>query len=196
MSGSVKKFAVVVAVVVVAAVGGFVVGEFSVFGTKSETRNEQVVHSIERHEKVVLLGLGIQGIEEQRDSSTVFGKEIPGSGRAAFIKYTYRAQLGVDGENVTIKKTGENAFKVSIPEFIFIGHDGLDLEKVVEDNGVLSVVTGEIDELEMVNDVLNDEMKDQHVADNDDLLRDQAENFYSGIIKSIDPTITLEFDFA
>ncbi|WP_345751230.1 hypothetical protein [Microbacterium rhizophilus] len=39
-------------------------------------------------------------------------------------------------------------------------------------------------------------MKSRYVEDNAAILRDQAEDFYRGIIVGIDPEVSLEFAFA
>lgn len=80
-----------------------------------------------RQECVVLLTLGVQGIMEKRtDNTRLFGQEflqVPWSARASFIQYNFSAQLGFDGTDVEIEELGENRYRVSIPEFEFIGHD-------------------------------------------------------------------------
>ncbi|HSK32341.1 MAG TPA: hypothetical protein VK903_02540, partial [Propionicimonas sp.] len=85
---------------------------------------------------------------------------------------------------------------ISIPRFIFIGHSNESFQTVVETNGVLSFTTPEIDTAEVITNVLNDEAKSQYIASNNELLRDQAKAFYTGIINAIDPTITVEFEFS
>lgn len=198
--GAVVKVGVALVVAMVLGAGALVAAgsifDLSVFGTKSESRDEQVVRSIERHEQVVLLGLGIQGIKEQKESQTVFGVGVPGSARTTFLQYGFQAKLGIDGEQVSIKKTGPDAYRVSIPEFIFIGHDDPTFKVAVEDNGSISFITPEIDEAEMITEILNDETQQTHLDDNEEMLREQAENFYRGIITSVDPAIEVEFDFA
>lgn len=48
----------------------------------------------------------------------------------------------------------------------------------------------------MINTILNDDARGQYIAQNNELLRDQTQVFYSSIIRGIDPTITLEFKFS
>jgi hypothetical protein len=48
---------------------------------------------------------------------------------------------------------------------------------------------------EVITNVLNGEAKSKYIASNDEILRDQAKAFYTGIINAIDPTITVEFEF-
>ena len=121
--------------------------------------------------------------------------DVPGSGRASFIQYGFNAKLGIDGQEVKIKQTAEDAFLVSIPEFIFIGHDDVNFKAAAVNNDILSWTTPEIDTVEMINNVLNDETKQQYIDSNEEVLRDQAKAFYTGIITSIDSTIVVNFEF-
>ena len=45
----------------------------------------------------------------------------------------------------------------------------------------------------MVNEVLSDSAKTEYVEQHQDLLQDQAESFYNGILQGIDPQITAEY---
>ncbi len=121
--------------------------------------------------------------------------EIPGSDRVSFLKYEFEAKLGIDGQEVKIRQTGEDAFLVSIPEFIFIGHDNESFKVAAESNDALSWTTPKIDTVKMINKVLDDDAKEQYIDSNEAILRDQAKAFYTGIITSIDSTIVVEFEF-
>ncbi|MCT2089975.1 hypothetical protein M3D92_11850 [Micrococcus terreus] len=163
---------------------------------EAETRNSQVVQSITREQQVVLLSLGIQGIVERTQDSHLFGQEyltIPWSERASFIQYEFTAKLGFDGGQVQIEQTGDSSYRISIPELEFIGHSDERFKVAAEDNGVLSWITPPIDPVEMVNEVLNDRAKTEYVEQHQDVLRSQAEAFYSGILRGIDPQITAEY---
>ena len=167
----------------------------SPFATESESRNTQVIQSITREEQVVLLSLGIQGIDEKNKRGAIWGMKIPGSERASFMQYNFNAKLGIEGKDVRIKQTGEDKFLVSIPDFIFIGHDKPSFRLVTENSGVLSWMTPRIDPVKTINGILNDEVKDKYVDSNNAILRDQAQVFYEGIITSIDSTVDVEFEF-
>lgn len=164
--------------------------------TKTEDRSSQVIQAIERKEEVVLLSLGIQGIETRESSQEWIFGVIPGSERATFIQYRFHAKLGINGSDVTITPNGENAFHIDIPKFLFIGHQDPTFELVTERNGILSWVTPSIDPIEMVNNILNSEAKQGYIDFNEAILKDQARAFYSGIILGIDPTINVSFTFA
>ncbi len=165
-------------------------------GTTSKTTSTQIINALSREEQIVLLSLGIQGITETHERSTLFGQDVPGSGRTTFVQYGFSAKVGIDGSHVTIEETSEKSFRVHIPPFSFIGHDDETFKLVAEDNGALSWVTPEIDKVEMINSILDDAAQSQYVTDNTEILKDQAVAFYRGIIASIDPTVVVEFEFA
>lgn len=164
-------------------------------GSESESRNTQVINAVERTEEVSLLSLGIQGIAERTEQRTMFGVKVPGAGRAVFMQYDFTAKLGLDGRAVQIRETGENEYEISIPEFIFIGHDDVTFKVAVEQNGILSWVTPEIDTVEMTNQILNDETQQKYLDENEEILRAQAQSFYNGIVRAIEPDARLEFDY-
>lgn len=167
----------------------------SVFGSEFESRDSQVITAISREEQVVLLSLGIQGISEKNGKSTFLGVDVPGSDRVSLLQYGFNAKLGVEGKDVQIVENGENAYTVTVPEFIFIGHSNESFRLVAQDNGVLSFVTPEIDDVEMINTILNGDAQVQYIESNQEILRDQAKAFYAGIIHSVDPTIEVSFEF-
>jgi hypothetical protein len=190
---------VVLVIVALAALGAAVAldrfTDISILGSDRDSRNSEVINAVTREEQVVLLSLSVQGIDVEKDKADAFGIDIPGSGRTSFLQYRFDAKLGLEGGGVSIEKTGDASYAVTIPEFTFVGHDNVDFQTVAEDNGVLSFSTPDIDTAEVVTEILNDETRSQYVADNDELLRDQAENFYEGIITGVDPTVDVEFVF-
>lgn len=167
----------------------------SPFASTSEERNSQIVRSITREEQVVLLALGIQGISEKSGKTKFFGVDIPGTERASFLLYSFDAKLGLDGKDVLIRSGIENEVVVSLPRFIFIGHDNHKFRVVAENNGALSWITPENDAVEMINNILTDDAKAQYVESNRQFLEDQARAFYAGIIRSVDPKLTVSFEF-
>ena len=167
----------------------------SIFGSSRESRSEMVVNSLTQEEEVVLLSLGIQGITEESVSTTIFGKRVPGTNRTSFLQYNYSAKLGIDGRDVTIEETGEDSYLITIPPFEFLGHDDAKFETIVEDNGLLSFTTPDIDTARAITEILDSETKMEHVATNEEILQRQAEASYTGIIEGIDPNIDIEFEF-
>lgn len=159
------------------------------------SRSTEIIASVTRTQEVVLLSLGIQGITEDSAATTVLGVQVPGSGRNLFLQYNYRAKLGISGAKVQIEQTGDNSFTITIPEFVFLGYDNVSFRKAVESNGLLSFVTPEIDEAEVITSILDDAKKNQHITDNEATLQDQARSFYTGIISAVDPEAKLTFKF-
>lgn len=164
--------------------------------TNSVTTDSRVVESIQREEKIVLLALGIQGIERKEDATKVGGFTIPGSAKVSYFQYKFDAQLGLNGKSVTVEKTGDTEYTITVPDFEFLGFNNPRFEVAVEDNGVVSFITPDIDESAAIMEILNDSRKEQHIADNAELLRMQCESFYGGIIRGIDPSLTMKFEYS
>jgi hypothetical protein len=181
------------------AIGVFTVvkdlGWLSPLGIESESHDSQVIHAIERTQEVSLLSLAIQGIKEKDQSAEIFGRSIPGTGERVFLQYNFEAKLGVDGAEVKVTKTGKSAYLISVPEFRFIGYDEPTFKVAVEDGGVLSWATPDIDQVEMVNEILNDDARQTYLASNEELLKEQTKVFYDSLITSIDPAIVTTFEF-
>ncbi|HNN48970.1 MAG TPA: hypothetical protein PKM12_08335 [Marmoricola sp.] len=184
-----------VGVVLTAVALSFLPG-MSLFGHDRQIDSTQVIKQVTREEQVVLLSLAIEDITEARDASHLWGDiEIPGSERATFIRFGFVAKIGIDGKDVQIKDLPGNKFQITIPEFIFIGQDRQHVKLVVEDGGLLSFLTPEIDQVELVNEILNNSTKDEYVDDYRDLLESQAERFYGNLIKVVDPEAEVSFEF-
>ena len=170
-------------------------GWLSPWGIGSSSNDSQVVQALERTQEVSLLGLGIEGIKEENRDREIFGQTIPGTGETLFVRYSFKAKLGLDGKKVKVTSTAPGSYLISVPEFRFIGTDQPSFKVAVEDNDVLSWVTPDIDQLQMVSEILNSESQRQYLVDNDDLLREQTKVFYNGLIQSVDPDARTEFEF-
>ncbi|MGB3374235.1 MAG: hypothetical protein WBA87_03750 [Microbacterium sp.] len=192
----------VLLIAAIAAGGVFLVVKgptiLSALGISTQESSSQVITSITRTEEVSLLSLGIQGIDSKKTKGKdpFFGMELPGTERATFIQYEFKAKLGFDAKHVKIKALDDNAYRVSIPQFIFIGHSDIKLELIADTSGGLSAFTPEIKQLDMANKVLSDKEQSKYIADNEETLREQAEFFYTRIVSAIEPEATLEFEFA
>ena len=162
---------------------------------ETQQDNTQVIESLKRTEEVSLLSLGIQGIEQRTQQQTVFGQPVPWTDRSKFLQYSFNAKLGVDGSKVEIREGDDGSIVISIPEFIFIGHDDAKFELISEQNGELSFTTPEIDELEMTNAILNDSAEQTYLEQHEQQLREQVESFYRGIVNSVDPTLNVVFEY-
>jgi hypothetical protein len=186
---------VVLALVAVAAYGGLTLG--TLLGA-TESRDTQVTRSITRAEQVVLVTAGVTDVMEERgDGLDVFGFfTLPGSERVMLLRYEYDAKFGIEGGDVSIVKTGEDAYRVSIPRFVFLGYENPDVSIAKEENGLLSWTTPEIDKFDVIEKVLTADAVASHIDGFRPVLEEQARAFYTGIITAIDPEITLEFTFA
>ena len=170
-------------------------GWLSPLGIESESQDSQVIQAIKRTQEVSLLGLGIQGITREERSAEIFGKSVPGTGEKVFLQYNFDAKLGIDGAKVRVTKTGPSAYLVSVPEFSFIGYAKPTFQVAAEDGGVLSWVTADIDKVEMVNEILDDDARQEYIASNEEILKDQTKTFYESLITSIDPDADTAFEF-
>lgn len=194
------KVVLVVAGVLVLAVGGLGVavtqGWLSPFGIDVERKDSQVIAAVERTQEVSLLSLAVQGLTSEKRDREIFGQTVPGSGETVYIEYSFDAKLGLDGEQVEITRAGANRYVVSVPDFMVIGYDEPTFEVAVEDDGVLSWVTPDVDQLDMVNDVFDYDARNAYLEDQQTALQEQAEVFYNSLIAGIDPDASISYEFA
>ena len=194
-----KKFKTALIAILSAAVvalgGVAILQNKGIIGTQGDALNTQVIKSVEREEQVVLLSLGIEGLAENSSNKEILGVGIPWTGRTQFVQYSYKAKLGIEGKDVKVEQTGEHAYKVTIPRFIFIGHSDEHFKTAVNDNGALSWITPELGAADTVSKILDEGEKKQNISDNRGVLQDQAKDFYTGIIRSVDNNAELEFSF-
>ena len=150
----------IVFVVFLVAIVGFTTlrnaGLLSPLGIKSETLDSQVVQSVKRTEEVSLLALGIQGITSDKRCSTAFGKCLPGTSDTVYLQYTFTGKLGIDGAGVEVTESGTDTYTISVPAFEFIGYSEPKFEVAVTNDGVLSFVTEDIDQAEMITKILGE----------------------------------------
>ena len=181
-----------------AAVAGITVGKF--LGA-TEARDTQVIRSIKGEEQVILLTAGMTDVQEERNDGLKLAVgdfqlfTLPGTERSVLVRYEYDAKFGIEGKNVAIDQTGENSYRITIPEFIYLGYANPDLSVAKEENGALSWTTPKIDITGVFEEILSDQAVDEHIDGFRPMLEEQAETFYTKVVKAIDPTITLEFEF-
>jgi hypothetical protein len=202
MAQSVTRWAirlVVLFAAILLAVAGFTMvkdkGLLSLFGIDSEGEDTQVIQAVTRTQEVSLLSLAVQGLSQQKENADVLGIDVPGTGRVVIVKYDFNAKLGIDGEKVSVNKSGENTYAITIPEFMVIGYSEPNFEVAVDDGGILGWVSPDIDKFEMVNAVFNDAAQVAYLEQHEDELEDQAKVFYDTLITSIDPGATTTFEF-
>lgn len=187
------RFLLVLVLVGAAAVAGVLIGRF--FGA-TEERDTQVLRSITREQQVILLTAGITEIKEERENQSFFELfDIPGSERVMFVRYEVDAKFGIEGDDVAVARTGENAFRVTMPEFIYLGYANPRFETATEANGLLSWTTPAIDKFSFVEEELSDEAVVTHIEGFRPVLEEQARAFYTNIITSIAPDAAIEFVF-
>lgn len=71
----------------------------------------------------------------------------------------------------------------------------MQFKTALEENGVLSWTTPDIDTAQVISELLSDEAQTEHVVNNQQILEEQAIAFYSGIISGVDDQATLDFEF-
>lgn len=179
------------------AFGGLnALGLSSLFSSSSNERDSQVVQAVTRVQEVALLRLHIEGVARNESNGEILGVAVPESKKTTLIQHKFDAKLGIDGSNVKIEPTGPDSFRVTIPRFIGIGFDDPVFEEPLENNGALSWLTPSAVQTRMMNNVLSDENKQKYVTQNEAALQEQAKAFYSVIVASVAPDITLDFEFA
>lgn len=178
-------------------------GILPVMSTSEESSHSVSVSSVIPRGEVALLSLRTNDIHTEKRATQIgaaeesfFSFTLPGSEKAIIKQYSYDAKLGIDGSKVKIEPSGEKSYTVTIPEFIVIGTADFESKTLDEDNGVLSFVTEDIDTDAMVTDAQSEGAKERLIDGNEQILADQAEFFYTNIIRAVDPEITLNFEFA
>ncbi|WP_404442523.1 hypothetical protein LG315_07735 [Microbacterium marinum] len=190
---------VILAAITGAALVSFNAGKF--FGA-SESRDTQVIRSITGEEQVVLLTAGMTDVQEERADGLDIALgdwnlfTLPGSDRSLLVRYEYDAKFGIEGKDVQISQTADNAYRITIPEFIYLGYANPDLSIANEENGILSWTTPEIDTTEVIEELLSEQAVAQHIDGFRPVLEEQAETFYTRIVEAIDPSITVEFEYS
>lgn len=184
----------VIAIVAVTALKNL--GWLSFIGVNSESHDSQVITAIERTQEVSLLSLGVQGILEENQNTEVGGWGIPLTEETLFLQYNFKAKLGLDGQGVKVTETGESTYRITVPEFSFIGYDEPTFKVAVEDGSALSWVTPDIDKVELINRILSDDARVKYLESNQDLLQDQTKVFYDSLITSVVPDAETSYEFS
>lgn len=168
----------------------------SFFTSSSNERDSQVVQSVKRVQEVALLSLHIEGVARHESSGEILGVAVPATEKTTLIQYKFDAKLGIDGSQVKIEATGPESFRVAIPQFIGIGFDDPVFEDPLESNNALGWLAPPAVQTQMINNLLSDENKQKYISQNAAALKEQAKVFYSEIIATVDPDVTVDFEFA
>lgn len=189
---------VILVAIAAAAVGGIALGRF--FGAQ-ESRDTQVIRSIKGEEQVVLLTAGMTDVKEQKADGLKLAIgalqlfTLPGTERSLLVRYEYDAKFGIEGKDVDIQSTGNDLYLVTIPKFIYLGYANPDLSVAGEKNGALSWTTPEIDKSAVFEQILTDQVVNEHIDGFRPVLQEQAKTFYTRIVNAIDPAVQLQFEF-
>ncbi|WP_051421460.1 hypothetical protein [Paenarthrobacter nicotinovorans] len=191
-----------VAIIVAATGASFASGGLNVlalkslFTSSSNERDSQVVQAVTRVQEVALLTLHIEGVARHESNGEIFGVAVPASEKTTLLQYKFDAKLGIDGTQVKIEPSGPTSYLVTVPKFIGIGFEDPAFEDPLESSNALSWLTPPAVQTRMINNILSDENKQEYITQNEAALKEQTRGFYSGIIASIDPSITIDFEFA
>lgn len=192
----VVTFAVLVGIATGAAIGLKRAG-FSLFDTKTVTSDERIVESIRTKQDITLLHVNVHSIfQEETQNIKRFSITIPDSDRHLIFVYRYTANLGIDGKEVSIEKTSDKSYTVKIPIFKVLGTSNVKWDEDIDINGALAFLSEEPKKNKIRTCLLSEETLDKkNLSESDELMREQAETFYSNIIHAIDPEIELTFEF-
>lgn len=170
----------------------------SVFGGDTVKESREVVKFVVPEQQVVLASAHIEGLEREGTDGKILGLSIPSSSRTTYLAYKFDAKLGIEGSEVTIApvKGKENAYLVSIPEFIFIGNSEPAFDDPIKSNDVLGWLAEEANQSKMTNNILSARNTAEYVQNSKEVLTSQAKFFYTSIIKSVSPDAEVEFVFA
>lgn len=170
----------------------------SIFGGNTVKESTEVVKFVVPEQQVVLASAHIEGIQKEDTDGKIFGLAIPASSRVTYLLYKFDAKLGIEGSEVEIEPIAgeENAFRVSIPKFIFIGSSKPDFEDPIRSNDVLGWLAEEANQSKMTNSILSERNAEKYVKNSNDVLTAQAKVFYTSIIQSVSPGAKIEFRFA
>lgn len=161
-----------------------------------ESRDSQIIESLELSREVVLLKASTQGIHEVENYSAIFGdRKIPGTGKSELIEYSYQNKLGFDGHEVSIKSKRNNRFEITIPEFKFIGYDNVVMDTVHSRNGFLSFSTEDINTGEVITEIMEGNRVEELIDANREMLEREAEDLYWDLALEIDDEVDLRFKF-
>lgn len=191
----VKFFSAVALIVAVAAGTLYIFFPQYGFSQWAQSTDEKVVHSLTLPNEVILLRLGIQGITEEQSGAEILGQQIPGTTHHHLLQYSFQASLGVNGKDVNISQVSEKKYRIDVPKFVFLGQSDIQLKTIVDNDGVLSFLSTDVDPLQVATRVLNTDAKNEYITQNIDILKRQTQDYYSGIVRAIDPEIELDFTF-
>lgn len=108
---------------------------------------------------------------------------------------THVSKLGFEASDVEIESKWFNQYVITVPEFVFIGYEDLQFETITKDGGFLSFLTEDIDTAKVVTEIITPEKQSQQIEDNQETLRAEVIDFYTGIDSELDDGIKIKLKF-
>lgn len=162
----------------------------------ADVNETMIIKALERQDQVVLLRSSSLGIYEATNSRTIFGdKKLFGSEKVDHIQYSYTSKIGFDASDVKIESKWLNRYVITIPAFIVIGYDDLKFETVAKNGGFLSFATEDIDTASVISEIMTPEKLSEQIGDNQEMLEEEAVDFYTGIAEGLDDGIKVKLKF-
>lgn len=164
---------------------------------QSEAKVSTTIEYIEQVNELVFLNTSVQKIITAKNYTTLFGQEMPFSEKSALLIVNYKAKFGIKSP-VTIEKTGEKRYRITVPSFQVIGLE-LDAKEpytLYDKSGdILSFTTEEIDTGQLVTDEFKSAEQTSFLTQYEDDIKESAQNYYHNLFKAISSDLQLEVVF-
>ncbi len=164
---------------------------------QSEAKVSTTIEYIEQVNELVFLNTSVQKIITAKNYTILFGQEMPFSEKSALLIVNYKAKFGIKSP-VTIEKTGEKRYRITVPSFQVIGLE-LDAKEpytLYDKSGdILSFTTEEIDTGQLVTDEFKSAEQTSFLTQYEDDIKESAQNYYHNLFKAISSDLQLEVVF-
>lgn len=164
---------------------------------QSEAKVSTTIEHIEQVNELVFLNTSVQKIITAKNYTILFGQEMPFSEKSALLIVNYKAKFGIKNP-VTIEKTGEKRYRITVPSFQVIGLE-LDAKEpyiLYDKSGdILSFTTEEIDTGQLVTDEFKSAEQTSFLTQYEDDIKESAQNYYHNLFKAISSDLQLEVIF-
>lgn len=164
---------------------------------QSEAKVSTTIEHIEQVNELVFLNTSVQKIITAKNYTILFGQEMPFSEKSALLIVNYKAKFGIKSP-VTIEKTGEKRYRITVPSFQVIGLE-LDAKEpyiLYDKSGdILSFTTEEIDTGQLVTDEFKSAEQTSFLTQYEDDIKESAQNYYHNLFKAISSDLQLEVVF-
>lgn len=164
---------------------------------QSEAKVSTTIEHIEQVNELVFLNTSVQKIITAKNYTILFGQEMPFSEKSALLIVNYKAKFGIKSP-VTIEKTGEKRYRITVPSIQVIGLE-LDAKEpyiLYDKSGdILSFTTEEIDTGQLVTDEFKSDEQTSFLTQYEDDIKESAQNYYHNLFKAISSDLQLEVVF-